>query len=83
MSQDVLKHPNLHDRGKQATCRIFLGLPRSTAVLCFNFFDSVERPLLYQLQTGGLMFKKKKAKEFIQIAMYFVFLPLRSFFIFL
>ena len=68
-SQDVLKHPNLHDRVKQATCRRFWGFHS----FCFNDFDSVENLFTsFQQQTGGLLFEKNNAKEFLQIAIYFV-----------
>ena len=75
-SQDVLKHPNLHDRVKQATCRRFWGFHS----FCFNDFDSVENLFTsFQQQTGGLLFEKNNAKEFLQIAIYFEFIPLWSF----
>ena len=71
MSQNVLKHLNLHDRVKQAIGRRFWGLPQfqlSRPLIQFMF-------TFFQQQIGSLMFKKNIAKEFIQIAIYFVFLP--------
>ena len=59
MSRDFLKHPNLHDRGKQLTGKRF-GASKKR----FNYFDSVKTIFtFFQQQTGGLqvMLKKKYA----------------------